>query len=123
MSERVTTQMFGWGLSGILLTMLVLNAIAGETTLVGGLFHFAALARAIKNVALSRRGVVLVVVAIPMTPFLDDNNFAVIAIAEPAAIVVTVAVTSFDFNLGVLRLRWRRSERHSQPDSRHCGDC
>jgi hypothetical protein len=29
MSERVTTQIFGWGLSGILLTMLVLNAIAG----------------------------------------------------------------------------------------------
>jgi len=29
MSERATTQMFGWCLSGILVTMLVLNAIAG----------------------------------------------------------------------------------------------
>jgi hypothetical protein len=64
-----------------------------------------------------------VVVVIPMTPLLDDNNFAVIAITVPAAIVVTITVPSFDFNLGVLRLRWRCSERHSQPNSRHRSDC
>jgi len=29
MSERATTQIFGWALSGVLFTMLVLNAIAG----------------------------------------------------------------------------------------------
>jgi hypothetical protein len=29
MSERATTQIFGWALSSVLLTMLVLKAIAG----------------------------------------------------------------------------------------------
>jgi hypothetical protein len=29
MSERATTKMFGWSLSGVLLAMLILNAIAG----------------------------------------------------------------------------------------------
>jgi hypothetical protein len=29
MSERATTQIFGWTLSSVVLTMLVLNAIAG----------------------------------------------------------------------------------------------
>jgi len=29
MSERATTQVFGWALSSVLLVMLILNAIAG----------------------------------------------------------------------------------------------
>jgi hypothetical protein len=62
------------------------------------------------------------VVAIMM--FLDDHQFAVIAISVPATIMVpiVVPVASLNDNCSHLRLR-RRSDRQYKAESRQRGEC